>query len=107
MAKSPLHELSEHGQSVWIDFPSRNMLRTGELERMMRDDAVSGVTSNPTIFNKAISAGDAYDDQLRDLIETENDPKEIFVTLASKDARDACDLLRSVWDEGCRGCDGY
>ena len=91
-----LHRLADHGQSVWIDFLSRELLRGGELARMMREDAVSGVTSNPTIFQKALSAGDAYDDQLRDLIETENDPKEIFIQLASKDVGDACDLLRSV-----------
>src|ERR671919_125188 len=106
MAKSPLHELSEHGQSVWIDFLSRDMLRTGELERMMLDDAVVGVTSNPTIFQKAISAGDAYDDQLREVLQHERDPKEIFVHLASKDVGDALDLLRRVWDEG-GGRDGY
>src|ERR687891_815577 len=106
MAKSPLHQLSEHGQSVWIDFLSRDMLRTGELERMMRDDAVVGVTSNPTIFQKAISAGDAYDDQPREVLQHERDPKEIFVHLASKDVGDALDLLRGVWDEG-GGRDGY
>jgi transaldolase len=105
--RTPLHRLADHGQSVWIDFLSRELLRGGELARMMREDAVSGVTSNPTIFQKAISAGDAYDDQLRGRIETENDPKEIFIQLASKDVRDACDLLRSVWNERCRGCDGY
>jgi transaldolase len=104
---TPLQQLGHHGQSVWIDFLSRELLRSGELARMMREDAVSGVTSNPTIFQKAISAGDAYDDQLRRRIETESDPKEIFIQLASKDVRDACDLLRSVWDEGGRGCDGY
>jgi transaldolase len=104
---TPLHQLGDHGQSVWIDFLSRELLRGGELARMMREDAVSGVTSNPTIFQKAISAGDAYDDQLRGRIETANGPKEIFIQLASKDVRDACDLLRSVWDERCRGCDGY
>jgi transaldolase len=82
------------------------MLRTGELERMMRDDAVVGVTSNPTIFQKAISAGDAYDDQLREVLQHERDPKEIFVHLASKDVGDALDLLRGVWDEG-GGRDGY
>src|ERR671918_1184371 len=106
MAKSPLHQLSEHGQSVWIDFLSRDMLRTGELERMMREDAVVGVTSNPTIFQKAISAGDAYDDQLREVLRHERDPKEIFIRLASKDVGDALDLLRRVWDEG-GGRDGY
>jgi transaldolase len=104
---TPLHQLGGHGQSIWIDFLSRKLLRSGELARMMHEDAVSGVTSNPTIFQKAISAGDAYDDQLRDVVETEHDLKETFIQLASKDVRDACDLLRSVWDERCRGCDGY
>jgi transaldolase len=106
MSKSRLHQLSELGQSVWIDFLSREMLQTGELERMMRDDAVVGVTSNPTIFQKAISHGELYDEQIRDLLDELDDPKEIFWRLAEKDVGDACDLLRSVWDEG-HGQDGY
>jgi transaldolase len=106
MGASRLHRLAEYGQSVWIDFLSRDMLRSGELERRMRDDAVVGVTSNPTIFQKAISAGDAYDKQLREVLEEERDPKEIFLRLAIKDVGDALDLLRPVWDEG-KGQDGY
>jgi transaldolase len=82
------------------------MLRNGELERRMRDDAVVGVTSNPTIFQKAISAGNAYDEQLREVLEDERDPKEVFLRLAIKDVEDALDLLRPVWDEGS-GQDGY
>jgi transaldolase len=106
MGPSRLHRLAELGQSVWIDFLSRDMLRTGELARLMKEDAVVGVTSNPTIFQKAISAGNAYDDQLRAVLEDEQDPKEIFIRLASKDIEDALDLLRPVWDEG-DGRDGY
>src|SRR5919106_2749476 len=106
MAKSRLHQLADFGQSVWIDFLSREMLKSGKLERMMREDAVVGVTSNPTIFQKAISAGDAYDEQLREVVRGERDPKEIFIRLAAKDVGDALDLLRSVWDEG-GGRDGY
>jgi transaldolase len=106
MGASRLHRLAELGQSVWIDFLSRRMLRSGELERMMREDAVVGVTSNPTIFQKAISDGNAYDDQLREVLEDEQDPKEIFIRLASKDIQDALDLLRTVWDAG-GGRDGY
>jgi transaldolase len=105
MAQSRLHELSRHGQSVWIDFLSRDLLRTGELARMMEEDAVCGVTSNPTIFQKALSEGDAYDEQLRGLV-GEADAKEIFIALASQDVGDACDLMRSVWDEG-QGLKGY
>jgi transaldolase len=106
MAKSRLHELSELGQSVWIDFLSRNLVKKGELARMMREDAVVGVTSNPTIFQKAISAGDAYDEQLREVLKNERDPKEVFIQLAARDVGDALDLLRSVWDQG-GGKDGY
>ena len=104
--KSRLHKLSELGQSVWIDYLSRDLLRSGELARMMREDAVVGVTSNPTIFQKAIAAGEAYDEQLREVLEEERDPKEIFLRLATQDVSDALDLLRPVWDEGS-GQDGY
>jgi transaldolase len=106
MPTSRLHRLSELGQSVWIDFLSRDMLRSGELARFMEEDAVVGVTSNPTIFQKAVSAGDAYDDQLRGELDDERDPKELFLRLAVRDVQDACDLLRGVWDEG-GGRDGY
>ena len=84
MAKSRLHQLSELGQSVWIDYLSRDMLRTGELARLKEEDAVVGVTSNPTIFQKATLAGDVYDEQLREELEEESDPKELFLRLADQ-----------------------
>ena len=102
MAKSRLHELSEQGVSVWIDSLSREMLATGELARLMKEDAVVGVTSNPTIFQKALSSGDWYDERLAEVMKTEDDPTEIFLALAKQDVQDACDLLRPVWDEGER-----
>ncbi len=106
MAKSRLDQLSDLGQSVWIDFLSRDLLRTGELARLRDEDAVVGVTSNPTIFQKALSAGDAYDEQLRRELEEEQDAKELFIRLAADDVGEACDLLRGVWDRG-GGQDGY
>ena len=106
MAGSPLHRLSALGQSVWVDYLSRNLLDTGELEQMTRDDAVVGVTSNPTIFQKALAEGDAYDAQLREVLRRTQDPKEIFVALASRDVADACDLLLPIW-EATGGADGY
>jgi len=107
MPDSNLHKLSALGQSVWIDFLSRQMLRSGKLAGMMEEDAVVGVTSNPTIFQKAIAEGDAYDDQLKEILDGgDQDPKEIFLQLSSHDIADACDLLRKVWDEG-QGLDGY
>ncbi len=106
MAKSRLHELAEHGQSVWIDSLSRQWLRDGTLRSLIDEDAVVGVTSNPTIFQKALSEGDWYDDQLRELIGQEDDPREIFWHLAVADVIEACDVLRPIWD-GVKGQDGY
>jgi transaldolase len=106
MAESRLQQLSKLGQSVWIDYLSRRLIREGGLAELMRDHAVVGVTSNPTIFQKAISEGDAYVEQLREVLAEEEDPKEVFLRLAVKDVQDACDLLRPVWDEGS-GKDGY
>ncbi len=105
MPKSKLHELSEQGVSVWIDYLSRDMLEEGELKRMMEEDAVVGVTSNPTIFQKAISQGSAYDEQLKELLEHETDPKEIFLALSAKDIEAACDLLAQVHEENAQ--DGF
>jgi transaldolase len=96
MAESNLHKLSARGQSVWVDSLSRQWLETGYLEQMMRADAVVGVTTNPTIFQKAISHGEAYDEQLRELLEDETDPKEIFLQLSARDVEAAIDLLAPV-----------
>src|SRR6266542_2726371 len=107
MPDSNLHKLSALGQSVWIDYLSRDLLETGELERKMRDDAIVGVTSNPTIFQKAISQGERYDAQLKEILASgETDAKEISLQLSSHDIAAACDLLRPVWDGG-GGLDGY
>jgi hypothetical protein len=105
MAESNLHKLSKRGQSVWIDYLSRDMLEEGDLARMMRDDAVVGVTSNPTIFQKAISHGNRYDDQIRELLAQETDAKEIFLQLSSRDVEAALDLLAPVHEK--TGHDGF
>ena len=102
---TPLKQLGEQGQSVWIDFLSRRFVQDGDLAGLVGDGVV-GVTSNPTIFQGAIAEGDAYDDQIRELSSSESDPKEIFLALARDDIRDACDVLRPVWDEG-DGKDGW
>jgi len=106
MATSRLHELFEAGVSPWIDSVSREMLETGELARLMKEDSVVGVTSNPTIFQKALSTGDWYDEQLGELLKTEDDPTEIFLQLAMEDIRRACDLMKPVW-ERTDHVDGY
>jgi transaldolase len=106
MAKTPLQELADHGQSVWIDYLSRPFVKDGDLAGLV-EQGVVGVTSNPTIFQAAIAEGDAYDDQIRELVEKgETEPKEIFQELAAQDIRGACEILRPVYDEG-EGKDGY
>ena len=102
MARNRLQELGELGQSVWIDSLSREMLETGELERLIGDDAVVGVTSNPTIFEKALSTGGWYDTELAEVLEREDDLKEVFLALAVEDVRRACDLLRPTWERTAR-----
>jgi transaldolase len=106
MSKSRLHELSEHGQSVWVDTLSREMIESGELKRLIDEDAVVGVTSNPSIFQKAFESGDSYDEQMRELMKDEDDDKEVFFQLAVADVQNACDILRPTWDEG-NGRDGW
>ena len=104
--RSRLRDLSDHGQSVWIDYLSRDLLETGELAPLIDRDAVVGVTSNPTIFQKAISGGSAYNAQLKETREQKRNPKELFYQLAARDIAAACDLLRPIWD-ATGGLDGY
>ncbi len=106
MAKSHLHELTERGQAVWFDTLSRDLIHSGGLKRMMDEDAVTGVTSNPTIFQKALAEGDAYDAQLKELLDLGDDPKAAFFALALDDIRDACDVLRPAYDSS-GGIDGF
>src|SRR6266542_3496056 len=106
MSKTRLQELSEHGQSVWLDYLSRDILESGKLAEMMDRDAVVGVTSNPTIFQKALASGDAYDDQLKGLLGHEEDLKEIFLALSADDVKGGLELLRPIYDAS-GGEDGY
>jgi transaldolase len=99
-----LHELSALGQSVWIDFLSRDLLESGALARALEADAVVGVTSNPTILQQALAQGDAYDAQIR--ATPDGDTKALFLELVLRDIADACDLLRPIW-ERTAGDDGY
>jgi transaldolase len=100
---SRLHQLSAFGQSVWIDYLSRDLIESGALAKAVDQDAVVGVTSNPTIFEKALAQGHAYDEQIA---ATEGDPESIFLSLALRDVAAACDLLRPIW-ERTQARDGY
>jgi transaldolase len=102
MAPTPLQQLNELGQSVWVDYLSRPFIEDGELARLV-DAGVHGVTSNPTIFQGAIAEGDAYDEQLKEVLEQESEPKEIFLALAIRDIQAACDVLAKTHDSGQDG----
>jgi transaldolase len=102
MASTPLQQLNEHGQSVWVDFLSRTFIEDGDLAGLV-EDGVHGVTSNPTIFQGAIAEGDAYDEQLKEVLEKESEPKEIFLALAIRDIQAACDELKEVHESGVDG----
>jgi transaldolase len=101
--RSRLHQLSALGQSVWIDYLSRDLIESGALAKAVADDAVVGVTSNPTIFEKALAHGRAYDEQIAG---SDAGTKDVFLELAMRDVATACDLLRPVWNR-TQGGDGY
>jgi transaldolase len=105
MSENRLKLLHDAGVSIWLDFIDRTILRNGDLARRIRDDALTGMTSNPTIFEKALAEGTAYDDQLRAA------PRgltalELFELVETTDVRDACDTFLPVY-EATRGGDGY
>ena len=105
MANNRLKALRDAGQSIWLDSIDRTMLHNGDLERRIRDDALTGMTSNPTIFQKALSQGTAYDEQLLgapDGLES----WQLFELVETQDVRDACDRFAGVFSS-TRGADGY
>ena len=101
-----LRQIEELGQAIWIDNLNRDLLDGGTLRRLIEEDGISGVTSNPTIFEKGMGHSDRYDDAFREVASETGDPQEIFERLALRDVRDAADLLRPVFD-GTEGQDGY
>ncbi len=106
-ASNPLQRLAEHGQSVWLDYISRELVTGPELTRLIAEDNVTGLTSNPTIFEKAIADGTHYDEQIHKLLgQGVDEPTEVFLQLAIDDIRNACDTLRPVYDR-TGGGDGF
>jgi transaldolase len=100
-----LKKLQEIGQSVWVDSLSRDDIQNGNLQRMM-EDGVLGVTSNPTIFQQAIAQSELYDQELQELAERTDDPKEMFRQIAVRDIQDACDIFMPVYEQ-TEHKDGY
>src|SRR5215207_4365660 len=105
MPSSRLHELSAAGQSIWLDYIDRTILRNGELARRIRDDALTGMTSNPTIFEKALAEGAAYDEQLAGAAQGAT-AWELFELVETEDVRAACDIFAGVYRQ-TDGADGY
>ena len=108
MAPNPrLRQLHDAGVSIWLDTLSRQLLQSGEFAALIRDFSVTGATSNPTIFEKAITGSDLYDDQLRRLAaDGRRDPQELFFALALDDVREAARLLRPAYEQS-EGRDGF
>jgi transaldolase len=105
MPENRLQRLHDAGQSIWLDFIDRSILRNGDLARRIREDALTGMTSNPTIFEKALAEGHVYDDQLA-AAPSGLTSMELFELVETTDVRDACDIFKPVY-ERTNGDDGY
>lgn len=103
---NPLLRLIDYGQSLWLDNVRRGFTRSGNLKKLVDDDGLRGVTSNPTIFMKAVSESDDYDEAIREMALAGKSPPEIFDALTTQDIRDACDVLAVVY-RSSKGADGF
>ena len=104
--RNPLRELTRFGVSVWYDNISRGLLSSGRLKKLIDEDGLTGVTSNPPIFEKAIGSSTDYDDAIRRLARQGKSSQDIFESLAVDDIRAAADLFAPVY-AGTQGADGY
>src|SRR5215469_5999003 len=106
MSTNPLVELTGLGQSIWYDNIERKLITSGELQRLIDEDELRGVTSNPAIFEKAIDNSDLYTDQIRELATQNKSAVEIYEELAVSDIRAAADILAPVYEK-TGGTDGF
>ena len=106
MKSNPVVDLESFGQSIWMDFISRGTISSGQLQQWIEEDGISGVTSNPSIFEKALAESDDYDESIRHLILKGMTSEEIFQALAIDDIQSVADLLRSTYDR-TDGRDGF
>src|SRR5882672_11140880 len=100
---NPLVELGRLGQSPWYDYITRDLMRSGQLARLIAEDGLLGMTSNPTIFEKAIAGSDLYDDEIRRQAGEGRTAAEIFESLAVADVQAACDAFRHVYERAGGG----
>ena len=103
-ATNPLKDLQKYGQSVWLDYIRRNLITSGELKRLIEEDGLRGITSNPAIFEKAITGSTDYSDILSSLqSQSDLDAKARYEQLAIRDIQDAADVLRPVYEQKAEG----
>ncbi|RNI38813.1 transaldolase [Hanamia caeni] len=98
--------IHEHGQSIWLDFFDRELMNSGKLQKLIDEDGLSGITSNPSIFEKAIKGSSDYDEDIKKLSQQDKSNEEIFFGFATEDIRRAADILKPVFDEA-KGTDGF
>ena len=106
MKENPLKALEKLGQSIWLDYIRRDLIISGELRRLIAEDGLKGMTSNPSIFEKAIAESEIYDKDIHDLAKKKKDAKTIYETLSQRDVQNAADEFRTVYDK-TDGKDGY
>jgi transaldolase/transaldolase/glucose-6-phosphate isomerase len=107
MATSNVKKIHEFDQSIWLDFIDRKIMDSGDLQKLIDEDGVRGVTSNPAIFEKAISSSSDYDQDIKELAQQGKDNEAIFYGLAISDIQRAADMFKPVYEEEVRGADGY
>jgi transaldolase len=105
--KNNVKQIHDFGQSIWLDFIDRKIMDSGELQKLIDEDGVRGITSNPAIFEKAISSSDDYTADIAKLLENEQSNDAIFYGVAVEDIKRAADLFKPVYEEEVRGADGY
>jgi len=107
MSQNKVKQIHSFGQSIWLDFIDREIMASGKLKSLIDDDGVRGVTSNPAIFEKAITSSSDYDADISALADDGKTTEELFFSLAIKDIQKACDLFSGVYNEEVKGADGY
>lgn len=107
MTTNKVKQIHDFGQSIWLDFIDRKFIKSGELKKLIDEDGVRGITSNPAIFEKAISASSDYDQQIAELTQQGKSNDEIFYSLAIDDIKAAADLFKPVYEEEVEGADGF
>src|SRR6201996_6893586 len=99
MATNKVKQIHSFGQSIWLDFIDRDIIKSGKLKKLIDEDGIRGVTSNPAIFEKAITSGTDYDAEITELAKSTSDNEELFFKLAIKDIQAATDIFKGVFEE--------